>query len=200
MRRSMRHKTIMIPLAAVMVMGMGTGSVLAAKQNHKQNFTEEQLDILEEARELFRLGDLEAGEALLKEAGIHKPHKKPNQNYASQEDREAVQEALEYDDYEAFLEIVQNGPFGEVVTEEIFEVLVEAHELRGEGEKRRGKKSFSRRLGIKRGYHEGKLRERGSRGNFQDLTEEQQEVVRALRNDREAIRAYFEEEGVERGR
>ena len=186
----------MIPLAAVMVMGMGTGSVLAVKQTHRQNFSEEQLQILEQARELFQSGNRAAGEALLEEAGIEKPQKRSKGNHASQDDREAVKVALDANDYEAFIAVAQDGPFGDDVTEEIFEVLVEAHQLRQEGD-REGARDVIEDAGIERGPRGDK--DRGQR-SFSQLTEEQQEVVRALGNDREAIKAYFEDEGIERGR
>ena len=63
------------------------------------------------------------------------------------ENREEIHEAFENNDYQTFKEITSDAPFSDQITEEIFEKIAEAHELRQSGD-HEGAKGIMESLGI----------------------------------------------------
>ena len=114
-------------LAAAAIFGI-IATASASQDGVFENLTEEQKAAMEQVRELKEEGNHEEARAIAEEAGL--PHKHGRHH----QDREAVKEAIENNDYEAFLEVTKDHPFAEDITEEKFTVLVEIHELREAGD------------------------------------------------------------------
>jgi hypothetical protein len=116
------------------------------------DLTDDQVSALEEAKEIRETAHEEA-QAVLEDAGLdeEKMHEIREAMHAERDaHREAVHAAIEANDYEAFLEAVDGGPMSEAIESEAdFELLVEAHELRAEGD-REGAQEIMSELGIER--------------------------------------------------
>lgn len=113
-----------------------------------------------------------------------KPHKErflKNHKYLYK-NHEAIKEAISSNDYISFSALTANSPFGEKITSENFHLLVEAHALRGAGD-RDGAKAKLEELGIKR-----PRKYRRAHRRFQKMVESLNEEEKALLS--EAKRLY----------
>ena len=131
-------KTLTITLSALAFLVLSAGVVYAASEEGFGRFSklsDEQKEILEEARELRENGDFEAARELIENSEIDLPRRGPGP--ASEEmmkNRDDIREAIENADYETFLELTENSPREIVMSEETFNKLVEAHSLRVDGD------------------------------------------------------------------
>lgn len=138
MTRNKKIALATLPALALVVLG---SSVASAHMRTPHELTEEQQSALLEARELRKEGSGEEARRVLKEAGIapHMTHmfKRGGVGWIKEEREqrhEALHEALEHKDFEAFKKATADAPFASMVTEENFAKLVEAHELRKAGD------------------------------------------------------------------
>lgn len=192
----MQTKPLLIAVAAFAVTATGVyaqGPV--TKILERANLTEEQRSALEVAHELREEGNLDGARDVLMEAGFDEDtllsiHR------AGHEVHEEIKAAIEAEDYDAFLVAVEGTPMAdEIDTEDKFMQLVEAHQLREEGDFEAAR-TIMDELGLKpRGHMKGHYRD--SRG-FSELSDEQREALKVARqsNDKEAVEAILEEAGI----
>lgn len=133
------NKKKVVSTLALIGLTLGT-TVSAAEVLRKppmfENLTVAQQSVLEEAHELHKQGKDEEAIELLEEAGIELPD--PKEFKERHEERKAHVEKfktlIEQDDFESFQDLVAGTPMADIIdTEEKFEALVQAHELRIEG-------------------------------------------------------------------
>lgn len=93
--------------------------------------TEDEFEQLVEAHELRASGDREDARAILEALGV-KPHKGGHRPFGGK--NEEARAAVEADDYDAWVAATEDSPRG-TLTEDEFEQLVEAHELRAAGDR-----------------------------------------------------------------
>lgn len=146
---------IMIPLAAFAITATGVSAFNSDILNKLNlDLSTEQVSALEEAHEL-RMDGAERDEvhAVLEDAGIDfdtmKDVREATHEYRETM-REKVHEALENNDYEAFLEAVQGSPLEDIIdTENEFDQFMEAFDLRQAGDYE-GAREIMDELGIER--------------------------------------------------
>ncbi len=149
-----------LPAIALLVLG---SSVASAYQGRMIDLTEEQRAALDEARELRKDGDKEAARDVLKEAGLNPGfhHMRGHGKLHTVEEleimkvrHEAIRVAIEENDYSAFKAATVDAPFAEMVTEESFTKLYEAHLLREAGDFS-GAHEMLKGLGLPHPGHQG---------------------------------------------
>lgn len=125
--------------------------------------SEEERAVVSEARELREAGDYEGAKSLLREAGIHKGNIMHRGSSGGK--KGAVRDAVEANDFDAFTVAVQNTPLADLVTPDLFQKLVAAHELREAGDYE-GAHRLMEEIGIPGAGHM-----RGHRGEYQNKEE-----------------------------
>ena len=132
-----KAKALLIPIAAFAVTVAGV-SAFNGDILQKAGLSDEQVSAFEEAHELRKNGDKEGARDVLKEAGIVQETMESVRGAMKEhkaEMRSAIDEAVENDDYDAFLEAIGGSPLADIITsEDDFDLFVEAHELRVEGD------------------------------------------------------------------
>ena len=155
----------MIPVAAFAVTATGVSAFSSDILDELDvDLSSEQIAALEEVHELRQGGaDREAIKEALEEAGIDQETmaeiKTAVHEYKS-EAREAVKAAIEAGDYDAYLDAVSDTPAADKIDSEAdFLLLVEAHELRADGD-HEGAQAILSGLGFERpeGGHKGGFR------------------------------------------
>lgn len=104
--------------------------------------TEEEFAQLQEMHELFQEGNVEEATEIREELGLPEHHKGPHGNnngngngkHWNSEKHEAVKQAIEDNDYEAWKEAMGGMPGANEITEETFSLIVEAHMLKENGQ------------------------------------------------------------------
>lgn len=121
---------------ALIGLTLGT-SVSAAEVMRKpprfENLTASQQSILEEAHELHMLGKDDEAKKLIEDSGIEIPKFKGMKQYGKEgkEHMERFKTLIEQDDFDSFQKMVAGTPMADIInTEQKFEALVQAHELR----------------------------------------------------------------------
>ena len=169
-------KQIIIPVTAFAVTVTGA-SAFSSNMLEKidVDLSSDQITALEEAHELRQEGaERDEIKEILEEAGIDNETmqevRKAAHEYRS-EVREAVKEAIENEDFNAFREAVVDTPRADLINSEAdFDKLLEAHELRAAGD-REGAKEIMSELGFEK--HKGLGKKDGMRGHghFNDNAE-----------------------------
>ena len=156
-------KQIMIPVAAFAVTATGA-SAFSAEMFEKLdiNLSTEQVAALEEAHELRQAGaDKSEVKEILEEAGLDRETMREIKEAAHShraEMRASIHEAIENGDYSAYLSLVEGTPRADLIdSEDDFEKLMEAHELREAGD-REGAREIMSELGFEKpaGHRHGK--------------------------------------------
>lgn len=196
----MQSKSLLIAVAAFAVTTTGVYAYNDVALE-KAGLTEAQIEAIHEAKELREGGDFTGARDLLAEAGVGEEELRSIHRFAHEERdemREAIREALENDDYEAFKEAIADSPLADIITsEEDFEIFKQAHELRENGEHEEAKELFEE-LGIEGGHgHRGMHGEPGFLGELSD-EEKEAFMIAKQSNDKETMRAILDEAGVER--
>jgi len=145
-------------LALAAVVGLGT--VAGAAGFGSFNLTDDQREVLQEARELHREGDRDGALNLIENSNLpDELLEKLEQKRERKEGFKAVREAVENEDYNAFISAVEGHPLADIIdTVSEFEDFVEAHQLRASGDKE-GAREILDELGVKlRGGHGGHKR------------------------------------------
>lgn len=193
----MQSKSLLIAIAAFAVTATGVQAYGGMKVLEKAGLSEEQISAFETAHELRKSGDIEGARNALLEAGVDETTLQAVHE-ASKEMRDAMHQALEDGDYEAFKAAVAGTPLAETIdTEADFEKFVEAHELKEEGKWEEAKVILDE-LGVEPSLRMPG-RHLGMGHQFDDLTDDQREALQAARkaNDKEAVKAILEEAGIE---
>lgn len=130
-----KAKAFLIPVAAFAVTVTGA-SAFNSEVLKEAGLSNSEISAFEEARELRQEGDKDAARDVLAAAGINE-ETMTQVRKAMREHREAhrdaIEEAVDNNDYEAFQVAVEGSPMAEIVdTEEDFEQFVKVHKLRAE--------------------------------------------------------------------
>lgn len=189
----MNSKALLIAIAAFAVTATGAnaygGNLLS-----RAGLDEDQVEAIEEARELRAAGKFTEARDKLVEAGITEENLRSMHRVVN-EARDAIREAVDNRDYDAFKKAAVDSPLSDIITSEAdFEQFCEAHELRAAGEWEEANEIMDE-LGIEAGNRHGKHSH--LMGEF---SEEQREALRVARqsNDRATIQAIFDEAGLQR--
>jgi hypothetical protein len=194
----MQSKSLLIAIAAFAVTATGVQAYGGSDLLEKAGLSQEQISAFETAREKRQSGDLSGARDTLVKAGVDEKvlqamHK------ASKQSRDAIRQALEKEDYQAFKAAVSGTPLGASVdTEADFQLFVQAHLLKEDGKWQEAKKILDE-LGVKPSQHHFAMgRHAGMGRHMQDLTPEQQSALEVAKkaNDKEAVKAILEEGGM----
>ncbi len=199
----MKPKPFLIAIAAFAVTATGVQAFQGTEILQKAGLTEEQIEAFESARELRDTGDFKAARDALLDAGVDEATME-SVHKAIHMQRDAIHDAAEAGDYEAFKTAVAGTPLAEAInSEEDFKKFIEAHNLKEEG-KWSEAKSILDELGIEppermpgMGHSKGMM----GRPDFLDeLTDDQREALEVAKkaNDKEAVQAILKEAGIER--
>lgn len=193
----MQSKSLLIAIAAFAVTTTGVSAYGGGSILNRADLTDEQRAAIEQARELRAEGELDAARDLLVEAGFDEDTLR-SMHRARHEAHSEMREALQNNDYEAFLAAVEGTPLADIITSEAdFEQFREAHELRKDGEWEEAEELFAE-LGIEHPMHD-----RGKRHAkmhvLMQLSDEQKDafMVAKQANDRATMQAILDEAGVE---
>jgi hypothetical protein len=151
---------IMIPVAALAITVTGASAFNSdLLQKIDVDLSDNQISALEEAHELREGGaDRDDVKAILEDADIDKDTMREIREAAHeyrQGRHEEVKSAVDAEDYDAFKNAIEGSPMAEVIdSESDFARLVEAHELREDGDKE-GAQEIMAELGIERGEGKG---------------------------------------------
>lgn len=196
-----KSTSLFIAVAAFAVTASGVHAFSNPELLIKAGLTDEQVVAVQEAQELKAAGDVAAAKETLQAAGIT-PETMRQIREVAKEAKQAVKDAVQAEDYEAFKLAIVDSPLEELITSEAdFKQFVAAHKLRQAGDKESSRELFAD-LGIekpgeqagwqgKRGWHKAHWREQ--------LTDEQREALQVAHqaNDKDAVRAIFAEAGIE---
>jgi len=175
-------------LIAVAIFGLsvvGGGASLKAFSNSRVNLSDEQKEVLEEIRELRKQGDIEGAKKLAEENGLPEVGRKFKGKF-NKGKVEDVRNAIESNNYSAFITAIAGNPEKEKITREVFSKIVEAHNLKIKGDDE-GARTIMNEIGIKPfGFGPG-------RSMLENLTDDERVVldkVKALfdSGDREGAR------------
>ena len=122
---------LVVPVLLFGLLGVSTASA------YGRNLTSEERSAIEEAHDLREAGEYERAQEVLDKAGLIRNTDGARGGFGAQQihpKRQAIYDAVEANDYEAFKEAVQGLPFEDTVTEDTFALIVEAHALRENGD------------------------------------------------------------------
>lgn len=129
---------------------IGGASMASAHFGARGPFDEESRELLKEVHELVREGEYEEAEELIEASNLSEEQKERILNWIEKHgSRHAIRAAVESGDYEAFVALTADAPFADLVDEEFFEALQEAHELREAGDRKGAREALSE-TGIER--------------------------------------------------
>ncbi len=170
----MKLKTALIPIAAFAVT-VTTASAFNTDVLEQAGLSDDQISAFEEAKELRESGDREGARDVLVEAGIDEETMHSIREAMKEfrdERRDAVHEAVENEDYDAFLEAIAGSPLADIIdTEEEFKSFIEAHELMQAGDREAAKEIFDE-LGLERPKGRGHGPMSGGKGPHMDNNED----------------------------
>ncbi len=166
-------KEIAIPMAAFAVTVTGASAFNTdVLKDLDLDLSDSQISALEEVHELREAGtDREEIKEMLEDAGLDRDDMKEIKSALRehrQEMRDAVHAAIEAEDYDAYLDAVEGTPRADIIdSEDDFEKLVEAHELREAGDHEAAREIMDE-LGFEKpggkGHHKGGMRGGGEEG------------------------------------
>ena len=163
------NKKVAALVATFLVLGvLGTASIAGAYGGgQRSGLSEEDREIIHELREeiheFVEAGDIDSTRDLISESDLGDEAKGHVQEQLDRrEHRQAIKEALENDDYDAFVDVTSDAPFADQVDEDFFEALQEAHELREAGDYE-GARGVLEEAGIDLPHHKKHRGKGGSR-------------------------------------
>lgn len=193
----MQTKPLLIAVAAFAVTVTGAyAQGNADKIFEKANLTEEQRSALETAHDLREQGDMDAARDALIKAGFDE-EKLLSLHRAGRAVHDEIEAAIDANDYDAFLEAVIGTPMEEKIANQAdFDLLVEAHQLRKDGDFDAAREIMDDLDLQPRGHMKGHFK---PKHDLSELTDEQREALRVARqaNDKDAVKAILEEAGIE---
>ena len=161
---------------------------IASETPFAESISEETFAKLVEAHALREAGDKEGARAIMEELGIkkigHKAHfrgdgsarieltdeeraEREAMREERREHREAVRAAIEAEDYDAWVALVEGRPVTDLIDEDNFDGFIDAHELRASGDKE-GFKEAMETLGFDFSDKEFRGEQFRSGGGFRD--------------------------------
>jgi len=196
-----KSKSLFVAVAAFAVTASGVHAFSSPELLIKAGLSEEQVIAIQEAQELKTIGNVGAAKQTLEAAGITEETMRHIKEVAK-EAKQAVKDAVEAGDYEAFQVAIVDSPLENLITTEAdFLQFVEAHQLRQAGQKETATALLAD-LGVERpGYklgHNGKYY--SSRAELREqLTDEQRAALQVAHaaNDKAAVWAIFAEAGID---
>jgi hypothetical protein len=197
----MNSKSLLIAIAAFAVTATGAQAFVGTNYLVQAGLSQTQVEAFTQARELRLKGKSEEARDLLLEAGLDEDAM-DSIRAAARAAHEAVQAAIENEDFAAFRTATEGTPLYDIITTEAdFKLFVEAHDLRTEGKYEEAREIFDE-LGVpardKKGHHgRGMMMEHGQR-LVAELTPEQRDALRAARqaNDKETVAEILREAGI----
>ena len=167
--------------------------VQQARQDFRENITDEDKEVLEAARALHEEGDKEGARALLDDAGIETPRHAVRMEV--REEKQEVRDAIKNGDYQAFMDAVTGGPIDVQLSEDQFNGLSEIRDLREDGNYEEARE-LAEELDLP------KLGKRHSKKFMKNLTDEQQEILTEAKElaqggDKDAAKELLEDAGIE---
>jgi len=193
----MYSKSLLIAIAAFALTATGVNAYGGIKVLGRAGLTDDQVEAIEEARELRQMGNFTGARDKLVKAGITDDTLR-NVHRATNEVRTAIEEALNSNDFQAFRLAIADLPLADIITsEQDFQQFKEAHDLKIAGELEKSHAIMSD-LGADEmmgRFGAGQTR----RANLlENLTDQQIEALRVARqaNDRATIQAIYDEAGV----
>jgi 5-enolpyruvylshikimate-3-phosphate synthase len=199
----MNSKSLLIAIAALALTATGA-QAFSSNALITAGLTEEQQAAFEVARELREEGDVTAARDVLVEAGIDAETLEKVRSAMHEErhaERDAINAALDANDFAAFILAIKDSPLSDVITtEEDFASFKEAHELMESGDKA-GAKAIFTELGVPEPKHGKGFGRHGMHGEppfLEQLTDAQKAAFAVARqaNDRDAMDAILDEAGV----
>ena len=128
----MNTKSLLIPAAAFAVAVTGV-QAYDSTVLEDAGLNDDQIAAFEAAKELRQDGDREGARDLLAEAGIDEDilqSIKETMQAKKRSRRSEIHEAVDSQNYEAFMDAVEGSPLSDIINSEAdFELFVEAHEL-----------------------------------------------------------------------
>lgn len=190
----MQSKSLLIAIAAFAVTATGAQAYVGTHYSQQLGLSTVQVQAFQQARDLRRKGEVEKARDVLVKAGVDEDTM-ASLRHAS---HEAIQEAVEANDFAAFQAAVEGTPLYDLVnTEADFALFRQAHELKEEGKFVEAKLILDD-LGLqgKMGMRHGHGRFHG--GAFPGLSAEQRDALRAAKeaNDKETVEAILREAGI----
>lgn len=196
----MQSKSLLIAIAAFAVTATGVQAYGGTKMMSRAGLSPEQAKAFAVARELRQAGDPERARNTLIKAGITEAHLQ-SLHRVTIESRDAIREAVERQDYQAFQVAAVGSPLSDIVTSEAdFRQFCQAQKLQlggwwsTAGSLKAGSEVAKEEVG------EGQYRSRAVSHTpyLSDLTSAQREALAVARqaNDRDTIQAILAEAGV----
>ncbi len=196
----MNSKSLLIAIAALALTASGA-QAFSGETLRRAGLSESQRAAFAVARDLREEGDTEGARDVLIQAGIDEVVIERVRSAMAGDNaikRTAIHDALDADDYEAFVRAIEGSPLSDIITtRDDFDQFKAAHVLKTAGD-REGANEIFAELGVPlhgEHAHTGKKQVRG-----EELTPEQQAAFAVARsaNDREAMDAIIEEAGIGR--
>lgn len=149
-----KTKFVAIPLLLGVVLVGGAASVFAFSPADItgaafENFSAEEREAIQKAFEIRQAAEEEARD-VLDEAGLSEEEIREAIQAAHEAAREKLEAALEANDYESFVELSADAPFADSMNEDLFDKMVEAHDLRESGDEE-GAREIMKGLGLEKG-------------------------------------------------
>lgn len=154
----------LLPAAALAVFAAASGTALAAQNGFIDasaltGFSSTQREAIQQAFEI-REQAREEEQKILDDAGVDRQALHAALKEQRDIHRQAVDQALTNNDYQAFLEAIDGSPRADTMTEEIFNTMVEAHQLREAGDEA-GARELMKEIAPEAGFGPGMAREAG---------------------------------------
>lgn len=200
----MTPKALLIPIAAFAVTVTGV-QAFDPEILKDAGLTSTQVEAFAEARELREIGDREKAREVLVAAGVDMETMEKVREALHEERKashDAMEAALEADDFEAFKIAIADSPVADIVTtEEDFALFKEAHDLREDGDVVSAK-AIMDELGFEprafMGHHGMRTSKIGGE-IFESLSDEQKVALKVAQEegDREAVEDILKAAGID---
>jgi hypothetical protein len=197
----MYSKSLLIAIAAFAVTATGAQAYVGSQYLERAGLSTTQVSALSQARDLRMKGKREEARDVLLQAGVD-DKALASIRQAARAAHEAIEEAVEANDFEAFKLAAAESPLSDIITtKEDFAQFVEVHNLKAE-------KKFveARELMNELGLPGGKMNQAKGRLMPHDrmslFTEEQKDALRVARqtNDFKTMQEIMKEAGMDDGR
>lgn len=188
-----QSKSLLIAVAAFAVTATGVSAHTGTRILNRAGLNDAQIAAIETARELREAGDLTGARDALVDAEISEDVLKKISK-AARKTKSTIRQAIEDEDFETFVKEAEGTPLADqIVTEEDFQLFIEAHELQEAGEYEEAQEIFDE-LGIEKNLHQNHRRYM-----LEELTDEQASAFETAKeaNDKETMQSILEEAGID---
>lgn len=132
-------KTIVALIVLALILVAGVSSVYAYQGHFAKKFSPEKIEAMKKAHQFVKEGNYEEARAIKEKLGLNMKHLKgkffKGKAFHSPEKHEAVQAAIEAQDYSVWVEAVgEDCPMAQKITEDNFSQLLEVHKLKQTGD------------------------------------------------------------------